>query len=265
MNLDLEDNVLYIPDCPPPDRCSRRRTAIILISLAAMAGGLLAFLYPAAQAAREAARRSQCLCNLCAFSLALHNYHASNDCLPPAFGVDDDGRPRCSWRVSILPYMEQSNLFNSYNFQIPWDAPANLEMAKRMPASFHCPSRDESKRLKGFTSYVAIRGPRTVFPGSGLVKFDDVTDGLGKTLAIVEVDSIDIPWTAPIDLDIRSMSMILNDPKRFGPSSRHPGGINCVLMDGGKIFLPNGITPEQLWGMLTIDGGEDVDPRTAGR
>ena len=58
--------------------------------------------------AREAARRAQCLCNLCQIKLAFHNYHSQYGSFPPAYVADANGRPMHSWRVLILPFMEQT-------------------------------------------------------------------------------------------------------------------------------------------------------------
>ena len=72
------------------------------------------------------------------------------------------------------------------------------------------------------TSYVAVTGPGTVFPGATSTRLEDITDGTANTLFVVEVSNVDIPWTAPRDLDVRSMSFRVNDPKPldFEPSPR---------------------------------------------
>jgi hypothetical protein len=204
--------------------------------------------------AREAARRSQCTCNLCQIKLALHNYHEVYKSLPPAYIADASGTPMHSWRVLILPFMEQSALSNQYDFSEPWNGPNNLKLLKSMPSNFACPSRFSNPT--NLTSYVAITGPGTMFPGAGSVKFADITDGLSNTLMVVEVANMNIPWTAPWDHDVRTMSFRINDPKRPSISSNHPGGANIVLGDASTRFMHESISRDNLRALITIAGGE---------
>ncbi len=246
------------PATPPRPR--KRVTVFMLMSwiFALSCGlGLFAMLCRAVGAAREAARRSQCTCNLCQVKLALHNYHETYGTLPPAYVADAAGRPMHSWRVLILPFLEQQSLYARYNFAEPWDGPNNIKLLNSMPSILACPSRF-SENPTNLTSYVAIAGPGTMFPGAGSVKFADVTDGLPDTLMVVEVANVDIPWTAPVDLDIRTMSMKVNDPKRPAISSRHPGGANVVFGDARTLFLYESIPEESLRALITIAGGEGV-------
>ncbi len=226
--------------------------------------GLLATLAGAVQAAREAARRSQCVCNFCQITLAIHNYHETYGVLPPAHVDDAAGRPMHSWRVLILPFMEQTALYNSYNMSEPWNSPGNSKLLNMMPNIYACPSR--AAALGGstnLTSYVVLTGPRTAFPDGKTVTFGDITDGTAKTVLAVEVANVNIPWTQPVDLDVRTMSYRVNDPKRPGISSWHPHGANVSFADGGKRFMREGITAGELRALFTIDGGEEIDVERA--
>jgi hypothetical protein len=229
-------------------------TVVKLILVLSCAFCLLAWLARAVAAAREAARRSQCTCNLCQIKLALHNYHETYKTLPPAYIADANGKPMHSWRMLIMPFMEQSTLYNTYDFNEPWDGPNNIKLLDSMPSILACPSRFNVPT--NLTSYVVVTGPGTMFPGATSVKFDDVTDGLSNTLMVVEVSNVNIPWTAPWDLDVRSMRFQLNDPKRPAISSEHPGGANVVLGDASTRFLYESITPGNLRALITINGGE---------
>jgi prepilin-type processing-associated H-X9-DG protein len=259
MGLDFELDMH--PVVVKPARAGRRRpmsvwTLMKLVFALACSLGLFTWLARAVGDAREAARRSQCLCNLCSIKLALHNYHDQYGTLPPAYIADAQGRPMHSWRVLLLPFMEQSPLYNQYDFGEPWNGPNNIKLVNSMPSVFACPSRFSNPTA--LTSYVAITGPGTMFPGTGSVKFADVTDGLANTLLIVEVANVNIPWTAPQDLDVRTMSFGVNDPKRPGISSKHPGGANVVFGDASYRFLPEAISPGNLRALITIAGGEGI-------
>jgi hypothetical protein len=211
--------------------------------------------------AREAARRSQCIGDLCQLQLALHNYHEAYGSLPPAYVADAMGRPMHGWRVLILPFIEQTPLYNQYNFAEPWNGPNNIALLGRMPLIFSCPSR--STGPTPFTKFAAIAGPGTMFPGEHPVKFGDVTDGLADTAMIAEVANVEIPWTAPVDLDVRTMSFTINGPRGPGISSPHPGGAQIGFGDGRRYFVHNGLSADTLRALITIAGGEKIKAEEA--
>jgi Protein of unknown function (DUF1559) len=243
---------------PRPERCRRMSVWMLmkLVAVLACSFALIAALGRAVGSAREAARRAQCSCQYCQILLALHNYHSEYSALPPAYIADASGKPMHSWRVLILPYMEQSALYNRYKFNEPWNGPNNITLLNSMPSIFTCPSRFSNPT--NLTSYVAVTGPGTMFPGARTTKLDDVTDGLANTLMIVEVSNANIPWTAPVDLDLRTMSLQINDEKRTGISSKHPGGANVGVADGRTRWARDSITPGNLRAVLTIAGGEGI-------
>ena len=262
MDLDLvheEPAVITKPHC----QRRRRRTVRGLIFKIAIAlscvAVLLGFLVPAIWSAREAARRSQCLCNLCGIKLALLNYHDTYETFPPAYIADANGQPMHSWRVLILPYMSYGGLYDRYDFREPWDGPNNIKLLNEMPGTFACPSwHDQRDTPTTLTSYVAVTGPGTIFPSEKTTRIEDITDGRSNTLMVLEVANVSIPWTSPQDLDVRTMSLRINDPKRRGISSKHPGGANVVFADGSARFARESIAPENLKALLTIAGGEGI-------
>ena len=212
---------------------------------------MIALLLPAVQMSREAARRTQCRNNLKMIGLALHNYHSVFNSLPPAYTVDAQGKPLLSWRVLILPYVEEQSLYSQFHLDEPWDSPHNLGLSALMPDVYRCPSEPAS--FGSGSCYAAISGPGTIFPGDRAVKFADITDGTANTAMIGEVKGTNLNWTQPTD--------VLFDARFTGPgnfSSWHPGGWNMLMADGTVRFLPDTINPATYRSLMTISGGEAV-------
>ena len=152
----------------------RRRgfTLIELLVVIAIIAVLIALLLPAVQAAREAARRAQCMNNLKQLGLALANYESANNVYPSAavFGIGTGGMPGsiCSspgfgnncqntpWFVLMLPYIEQSALYNSFNASIGMEGP-QLDLCRAVSSSIARFLPPRSRR----SSARAITFPRT--------------------------------------------------------------------------------------------------------
>lgn len=145
-----------------------------LASVVGIIGLLVVLLLPAIQTA-NGCRRHPCTNNLKQIALALYNYHDAYGCYPPAYVTDSTGKPVHSWRILILPYLEQQRLYNSYDFSEPWDGPNNIKLAAQMPRIFACDG--VTTNGKGLTSYLAITGEGTAFPGAGSTKMADILDG----------------------------------------------------------------------------------------
>ncbi len=196
---------------------------------------------------------AQCRNNLKQIQLALEGYHEKYGVLPPAYVADANGRPMHSWRVLILPFMEQQSLFDQYDFREPWDGPNNSKLLNRMPSCFTCPN---GPRSPGLTSYAAITGAGTLFPGTAPARFVDDVDGL--SLMVAEVVNVNIPWTSPTDLDIRTMSFQINDPKRPGISSKHPRGANTIVHGSGCEFIQETMDAQHVRYKATANDGAMV-------
>ena len=113
---------------------------------------------------RNAASRSQCKNNLKQIGLALHNYLDAYSVLPPAYTVDDAGRPLHSWRTLLLPYIDQQTLYNTIDLSKPWDDPVNATACKTSVPAYRCPSADIPA---DHTTYLAIVAPGLPPRGQG--------------------------------------------------------------------------------------------------
>lgn len=211
---------------------------------------LIALLLPAVQAAREAARRVQCVNNLKQIGLALHNYQSAYGQFPPAAITDRDGKPLLSWRVAILPFIEQQQLYSEFKLDEPWDSPHNQALAAKMPKTYACPSVPLlADNPHGMTEYLAIVGPVALFDETMGTSLDSVTDGTANTLAVVESKGL-VLWTKPEDvpLDVQTQSKV---------SSYHPGGANALFGDGSVRFLKvQNVNPAVFQALCTKNGGE---------
>ena len=108
----------------------------------AVIGTLTGIMLPAVQAARQAARRMQSSNNLKQIGLAFHNFHDAYRTLPAAAGLNDDGEPMLSWRVALLPFLEEAALYEEFHLDEPWDSEHNITLLERMPAVYRHPSRN---------------------------------------------------------------------------------------------------------------------------
>ena len=217
-------------------------------------GIVVALMLPGVQGAREAARHSQCKNNLKQIGLALHNYHDTYGSFPPAFIPDAAGKPMHSWRVLILPYLDQMALYREYDFSEPWDGPSNSRLLSRMPPVFACPSHAGPGNTN--TAYVAAFGTNCIFRGSEPIKVSDVLDGTSNTILVGEAVGAGIPWMKPEDIDV-SAHPSLGDPAGF--SSDHVGGAHFLISDGAVRFISLSIDPEIFKALMTRNGGEAVN------
>jgi prepilin-type processing-associated H-X9-DG protein len=221
--------------------------------LAAVSGVLVAMLLPAVQAAREAARRNQSMNNLKQLVLSLHNYADSHKKFPAHAIYSKEGKPLLSWRVQVLPYLEEQALYNEFHLDEPWDSPHNRTLIARMPEVFANPSL--AAAAEGKTNCLAVVGKNCVFDGSkDGIGFAQISDGTSKTIVLVEADADQaVEWTKPDDWEFDA-----KNPKA-GIGQFRPGGCNAAWADGRVSFLSNGIDPEILKALMTRNGREVID------
>ncbi len=215
--------------------------------------GLPVLLMPMISVAGPAARRCQCANNLKQIALGLQNYGDKCGCLPPPYVPDKNGKPMHSWRVLVLPYIEQGSLYQAYRFDEPWDGPNNSKLAAAANYAYVC-SGDRTTSVQGqtATNYVAVTGKGTAWSSSKLSLSGKLMDD--HKILLVEVENSGINWMEPKDLTVDQA--IAGLTSKSGPriSSGHdPRLANAVLADGELVELPTDLSPELLRVALTED------------
>ena len=237
----------------------------ILVGIA-ISGLLIAFLLPGVPSAREAARRMQCSNNMKQIVQAFHHYYDEYGHFPPAYTVDDEGKPLHSWRVLILPYIDVAGreyLCENIRLDEPWDSEHNQQFHSKAPSIFCCPSviPRNSREEEVFVPvpsgcfYSVIVGSDSAFFGSEPRTKPDAKV-LGETIFLVE-RRVPVNWMDPsrelsFDAVVREHTMRGINVDAMEISSYHPGGVNVALGDGSVRFLPDSMDGEILRKMLTL-------------
>ena len=201
---------------------------VLMLPVIWLCGGILSV--------RESAARCESDGRFNQLWVALQNYHDVNGHFPPAFMAGPDGKPWHSWRVLILPYIEQHKVYDSYRFDEPWNGPNNRLLADKIFLQIFqcCRAPGYSKALH--TNIVAIVGPGTAFPGAGSTRLADFRDSGKHTILLAEYVHSDIHWMEPRDLDAARMSFQFNDPAAPSISSPHTAGPAVVFADCMHVF-----------------------------
>lgn len=192
------------------DRSDQRAgfTLVELLVVIAISGMLVALLLPAVQAARESARRTSCTANLKQIGVAMLSFESSQKKLPPRGW----GSPKCGWITFLLPYFEQQQYADMYDWSEDWWGPHNVALANERLSIFECPSNPSDRHWEGVyqeanvemnaVDYAANGGiaptlfelgwlaenqvRNGVFMRDQQLRLGQVTDGTSHTIAVVE-------------------------------------------------------------------------------
>ena len=157
----------------------------------------LGLLLPAVQKTREAAARLQSTNNLKQVALAMHRYHDAFGTFPPAAVVGKKGKPLLSWRVMLLPYLEQTALYKQFKLDEPWDSEHNLPLSRVVIKTYTDP---RSTAAPGLTHYKVFVGQDAGFPLLRGRKMAEIADGTSNTLMVVAAGDA-VPWSKPDDFE----------------------------------------------------------------
>jgi predicted Ser/Thr protein kinase len=222
---------------------------------------LFGLLLPATQKVREAAVRVETSSKLKQIAQGMHNDALSNGgkMVAPAI-CGKTGKPLLSWRVALLPYVGQENLYHQFKLDEPWDGPNNVRLVTRMPQVY---AYESAKGAQGGQTYFRVfTGPQTPFPDpvppfenhrSSFVFPGGFMDGTANTILVVEAAD-PVTWTKPDELPY--------DPNKPLPrlGGHHPGGIVVALADGSVRVLRADLSEQTLRAAITPAGGELLGP-----
>jgi hypothetical protein len=214
----------------------------------------------------------RCQGNLRNVALGLIVYEDAWRCFPPAYARGPGGKPWHSWRVLLLPFVEAEPCYKQYDFHEPWDGPKNRQLAEKMPDRYRCPSvpyADGKPTL--MTSYVAVTGPGTMWPGSESRTLRGLGEDRGKTLLLVEIADSDIHWMEPRDLrldellrDESAANQLRSNHKVYpGYFFRPEDGVQIAMADASVHLLPGRFSKEGLKALATIGGAETMSLQDA--
>lgn len=187
--------------------------------------------------------------------IGMLNYHDVHKHLPPAAIRDKDGVPLLSWRVAILPYLEQEKLYKEFHLNEPWDSPHNSALITKMPGVYMDmgSKSDELNRQGKTTCQVPIFANSIFFKNDGTL-MKEISDGTANTIMMVEVEpGRAVAWTKPDDWQVDfahpRQGLERNDRNQF----------IAGFADGHVAMLPTDIDEKKLKALLTRDGKEPIE------
>jgi prepilin-type processing-associated H-X9-DG protein len=202
---------------------------------------------------QESARRTQSINNMKMIALALLNYTSAKREFPLQAVLDTQRKPLLSWRVQVLPYMEDEkaqNLYREFRLDEPWDSEHNKKLIDKMPAVY----RNPYLPLGNTTNYLVPVAQGSIFGGERPTRNRDIKDGHSKTIMVVEADADRaVPWTKPADCEV--------DPEKplSGLGNLRPGGMfNAAFADGRVTSLSRDLNAEAFLLLLNKADGKPV-------
>jgi prepilin-type processing-associated H-X9-DG protein len=200
-----------------------------------------------------------CSSNLRQFAMILLMNAERTGALPQAATDGSTDRPFHTWRISMLPNIEQPQVAEAYNWAEPWDSPHNSQLLSAQIDIFQCPGGHSlfQERRPVTTSYFAVVGPQTVWPPNRGLQLNEITDRRDQTILLLEASGLEVPWGKPQDLSYdEAVSILTSEPD---DRVAHIGGVNAAFADGSVRFLPVPMNRKMAEALLTARGGERID------
>jgi hypothetical protein len=199
----------------------------------------------------EAAAAAQSANNLKQIGLAMHNYHDLHGACPPAAVCDKTAKPLLSWRVLILPFIEQNDLYMQFKLDEPWDSEHNKKLLAKMPKVYALPGK--TKPGDTTTYYRVFVGKGAGFEWVMATKLLDITDGTSNTIMVATAAEA-VPWTKPDELEFdpeKDMTKLLGAIVN--------GKVQVAYFDGSVRTFAKFPNKKTLNALITRSGGEVID------
>lgn len=189
--------------------------------------------------------------NLHQIALAWHNYESANANLPNNQS-NAKGKVLLSWRVQILPYIEQDTLYRQFKLDEPWDSENNKKLIDKMP-KLYAPVR--AKADGGMTFYQSSTGKHGLLKPGKILGFANIPDGTSNTFMVVE-SAKPVIWTKPVDLECDGKKL----PELGG---LFDGKFHAAMGDGSVMRFRKGIDADLLLRLFDPSDGNVIDLRGA--
>jgi prepilin-type processing-associated H-X9-DG protein len=216
----------------------------------------LGLFFPAVFKVHEAANRLKSANNLKRIGIGMLNYHDSYQSFPPQAITSPDGKPLLSWRVALLPHVDEEGLYRQFHLNEPWDSPHNKSLLERMPVVYRAPNQALGATETHYQVFVGRKTDRihpVFIEGGQRARMADIVDGSSMTLLVVEA-ATPVPWTKPDDLPYAPEQPV---PQLGGITSY---GANGLFADGSVRTIPKGIREQVLRDLITCNDGNVIPP-----
>ena len=190
-------------------------------------------------------------------ALSLHNYYSAYEHFPPQSLTSKDGKRLLSWRVLVLPFLEQQALYDQFHLDEPWDSPHNLKVASAIPPVYKMQGEQElDENGVPKTTLLAPLTKNSIFGKPGApAEFRNVIDGTSNTIWLVEAGSSkSVPWTKPADLVIDTA-----DPMTSIYGDEEPHDFIASMADGSVHMLKATLAKKVINALITMNGGEVIE------
>ncbi len=185
--------------------------------------------------------------NLEQIGKAMLEYHKKNKSFPPAAHFGDGDKPLLSWRVLLLPYLGERDLYDQFKMNEPWDSPDNKPLADQIPEVYKTPDATPPE-----TCYLVPSGMGTIFSAKRGIPRGAIHDGPENTLLVVEANlDRSVVWTSPEEL------RFVQDNPSSGIGSFRRDAFLAVTADGAAHYLPNTLNADLMRALFTASGKED--------
>lgn len=252
----------HLATCPPPKKYKRARQGtlllLVLLTTAILTGcsrnSVESTSPPVATHSRslvDELKLTPAEDKINRIDVAIFSYETVKEEIPRNILDRKGERELLSWRVRLLPYLEEERLYNQFHLDEPRDSPHNISLVAKMPDVFRLTAKSEA----GKTTVLAVRGKDTVFDANSVRRFEDIPDGFHETVFVVTTgNNKSITWTQPADLSVD----VVDPVSSLGQLEDEE--FLAIFADGNIRRINRRVSPGVLWALMSSNGGEKLKP-----